>query len=89
MIMAKKKAAEVSTFPYEEPSTCIRMTKEKVKKYSVGDKVSITVSGEVIAIRKSYGDPKEDKYELEIKHSKVVDESEEDSRKNPIDDRKV
>ena len=89
--MAKKsKPADTVQPAYpEEPPTCIRVTKEQAKDYHVGQKVSVTVSGEVQAIRKSYGDPKENRYEIEIKNSKVLSESDEDESENPVDDRGV
>ena len=91
MTKKSKSIADIDapTYP-EEPPACIRMCKEQAKKYSIGDKVRITVSGEVQAIRKSYGDPKENRYEVELKNSKVADESEESERTdNPVDNRKV
>lgn len=80
-----------SAFVPEAPPTCVRVTKEQAQGFTIGQKVNILVSGEVQAIRKRYGDPKEkNNYDLEIKDAKVSDESEEEAKEsNPIDNRGV
>lgn len=70
--MAKKKETNnmaVSAIP--ESPTRICVTKDQAGDVSVGQKVSITVKGEVQGIRKDYGDVS--KYEIELKDSEVTD----------------
>lgn len=54
-----------------ESPTRICVSKSQAGDVSVGQKVSITVEGEVQGIRKDYGDGS--KYELELKDSEVTD----------------
>ena len=80
--MAKKSkksdtAAEVPmSMPYSPP-TRIRLTKEQAGDFSIGDKVRISVSGNVIGIvaTKNYQNGKDviTGYEVELDKSSVVD----------------
>lgn len=63
----KTQHVAVDPKPYEPP-TMVKMTKAQAGQLSVGDKVSITISGEVQGIRKHFDTAS---YEVEIKDSKV------------------
>lgn len=73
--------------------TRIRLTKDQAGDVAIGDKVSITVSGEVTGItaQKDYGPKGKETvtgYEVELSKSKVTGMSGE-RYKNPVDDRGV
>ena len=53
----------------EEPPICIRVSKSQAGSVSIGDKISISVSGTVNSIESGYGD--DDKYEIELKPGSV------------------
>lgn len=71
--MAKKKATLNEAVPAAyEPPTRIKVTKAQAGQVSVGDRIQVTIAGEVTGVTQcsSYGDtPKS--YELELKKSKV------------------
>lgn len=70
--MAKKKETVNAALPYpEQPPTRVCVTKAQAGDVYVGQKISITVEGEVQGIRKDYGDGS--KYEIELKDSEVTD----------------
>ena len=71
--MAKKKNTSNLAVPSctEQPPTRICVTKAQAGDVYVGQKISITVEGEVQGIRKDYYDGT--KYEIEIKDSEVTD----------------
>lgn len=68
--MAKSTPEEIEY----EPPTCIRMSKDQAQEVSIGDKVKITVQGEVTSIsRDDFGplDKANGKYRVELKKASV------------------
>lgn len=77
--MAKKKSgkSEMSMATPYSPPTRIKLTKDQAKDFSIGDRVKISVSGNVIGINatKNYENGKDviTGYEVELDKSSVVD----------------
>lgn len=68
--MAKSKIVEADKLAPYEPTSSIYLSKEDAAGLSIGENVSLSISGEVIGINKDYGDSK--KYRVEIKKAKVT-----------------
>ncbi len=69
-----KKSNAVDSVQIQEPATSIKVNKEQAGEVSIGDKISITISGEVKGIRESYfttQDGKPKYWEIELRPSKV------------------
>lgn len=68
--MAKKNTGSEMAMPKPpEPTTTICMSKEQAGDVSVGDKVSVTVSGEVVGIERRYDDEK--RFDVRLKGTRV------------------
>ena len=60
--------------PPPEPPTPIRMSKGEATNFSIGDKVTVTISGEVVNIRECYRSSENEipKYDVDLKDSHIV-----------------